>query len=88
MKRRIEVKYQVEFAVTIEVEEGDSIPDAISGIDVPESPLNGVDCSKYVSGTYEVLSAVDAVSGENVNYDDEDVVKDDEGLSHLLKNSS
>lgn len=66
MSRKVEVRYSVEYAVTIEFDDDESLQDAVNNIDIPEGPLEGIGCSKYVSDTFEPQSVIEANTGKDL----------------------
>lgn len=82
MSRKVDVKYQVEYTVTIEVEDDEVLSDAVSDIDIPESALQGPGSSAYVSGSFEALSVSNAETGENL-FDEYQDDEDEDGLGDL-----
>ncbi len=47
------VKYQVHYEAVIDVENGDSVDDAVADIDIP---VGGADHSEYVEKSFTVLN--------------------------------
>lgn len=66
-ERTIDVTYSVSFKTTIKVPVGESINDAVSDIDIPESKD-----SIYQYDSFCPDNVVDAITGEEIDLDEVD----------------
>lgn len=76
MSRKLRVRFSASFDVMVNVEEGDSISDAVNDVDIPE--LAG---THYVPDSFDVIRVTDEETKAEVDWnedDDEEFSFDDE----------